>query len=705
MDRFDEFLNNKMGTRKRDFYPFYSDASDYNTNAKSYYDDLAKKEHLFRILAHRIWEYDEELAKRFEEWDRLIENFPEDVKKLLQKWLEDGTLKDIINEEIFEDLNNLINALSVRVGKNENDIENLKKLDYKTRKVVYQRYAMNMDLGNDDNPLFDGSNKANQGIAYIKHSGKEYVFTRSRVEGSGWDEDELSRISIFEFNDNQLSVKPIHVSKPLRIGHQGLSAYVDSEDGLITLITSVYNNKGYSKIKWRGDDTCQDDVKEFVLLRDNTENDPLSTFYHLTPTCDANGEFIVLSGSTKMASPLRYVLVYRSKDIECKTDYLKAKPLNVFKIDPPPYINGNVVQDLACDDSFIYILQGYNDELGTFNITTYGYTGNPLGHLKVDLSKNRYTHNDWENNNLTIEPEGLTIRNNQLLAQCVNNEKVDCCMENHKYIYELFNYKKDKLCEPINSGIQPFEAPSNLHLHGNGNDISWNKGDALNFSSYDFSLMKFYNQIKYSAEHLLTLADARDGADNEQNMVFGGYYKEDEQFAIIRSDRSNAHGSGFNLETSRGKNNGTITFITPSHRLYFSGNEGHLRPSTDGEQDIGSSGYHWDNGYIDNVQSTSDKRYKKDIVTSDLGLDFINKINPVKYKYKNGERDHYGIIAQELKQVIDELGIDFGGYQDHNIKNNEDKLTVGYMEFIAPLIKSVQELSQEVEELKKELGK
>ena len=82
-------------------FPNYPDDTDYTTNANSYYDDLARKQKLIELLAKKIWEYDEELAKRFEAWDKNLEDFPEDVKILLQQWVDDGTLDHIINDTIF----------------------------------------------------------------------------------------------------------------------------------------------------------------------------------------------------------------------------------------------------------------------------------------------------------------------------------------------------------------------------------------------------------------------------------------------------------------------------------------------------------------------------------------------------------------------------------------------------------------------------
>ena len=100
---------------ERDFnsrIPRYNDDSDYTTNAPSYYDDLARKNQLLKTLSYRIWEYqevinkqfnewDEELQKRFLEWDKNLEEFDEEVMKLLRQWIDDGTFAEIINEEIL----------------------------------------------------------------------------------------------------------------------------------------------------------------------------------------------------------------------------------------------------------------------------------------------------------------------------------------------------------------------------------------------------------------------------------------------------------------------------------------------------------------------------------------------------------------------------------------------------------------------------
>jgi len=126
------------------------------------------------------------------------------------------------------------------------------------------------------------------------------------------------------------------------------------------------------------------------------------------------------------------------------------------------------------------------------------------------------------------------------------------------------------------------------------------------------------------------------------------------------------------------------------------------------------------------VHNRSDARDKTDIEDSDLGLNFITTLRPVKYIWdyredyfdrveidgknilvpvvKDGsrkrKRPHYGLIAQEVKTVLDAIGCDFGGYQDHSVSGGNDVLTLGYSEFIAPIIKAIQELKAENDDLK-----
>jgi len=137
------------------------------------------------------------------------------------------------------------------------------------------------------------------------------------------------------------------------------------------------------------------------------------------------------------------------------------------------------------------------------------------------------------------------------------------------------------------------------------------------------------------------------------------------------------------------------------------------------------------------VQDRSDQRDKTDIQDTHLGLNFIIGLRPRDYRWDYREdyrppepvapytkeqwdewqeackltnlshdgthkrnRLHHGLIAQEVKETMDSLGVDFGGYQDHKINGGDDILSIGYGELIGPLIKAIQELKAEFDEYK-----
>ena len=111
----------------------------------------------------------------------------------------------------------------------------------------------------------------------------------------------------------------------------------------------------------------------------------------------------------------------------------------------------------------------------------------------------------------------------------------------------------------------------------------------------------------------------------------------------------------------------------------------------------------------------SDERYKKDIQNNtDCGLDFINDLRPVTFKFKapseidsnlpdydaNNDTPSYsnklyGLIAQEVKSAMDTHNItDFGGHDIIEGSNNVQAISQEM--FVHPLIKAVQELSAQV---------
>jgi hypothetical protein len=166
-----------------------------------------------------------------------------------------------------------------------------------------------------------------------------------------------------------------------------------------------------------------------------------------------------------------------------------------------------------------------------------------------------------------------------------------------------------------------------------------------------------------------------------------------------------------------------ITGSSPIERMRIT-NTGILQPGIDNSYSLGASGIRWSSVWAANgTIQTSDEREKKDIIDSDLGLDFISKLRPVSFKWKvgknevtseldgldeegntktktivtpvEGKRTHYGLIAQEVEALLD--GKDFGGF----IHDKETDIKgLRYDQFIPVLINAIKELKAEIELLK-----
>jgi hypothetical protein len=180
----------------------------------------------------------------------------------------------------------------------------------------------------------------------------------------------------------------------------------------------------------------------------------------------------------------------------------------------------------------------------------------------------------------------------------------------------------------------------------------------------------------------------------------------------------NPSGQTGNFSESGG---GTYTMAFTSNNGRFWG--GALVPRNNNATNLGSGTLRWQTIFSQNVLNVSDARLKKEITPTDLGLEFVNKLNPVSYKWieggylpvdetdpeqvankiglpRAGVRKHYGLIAQELKATLDELNVeDFAGYVQDDLTDPDSTLSISYNNLLAPMIKSIQELSNKIDSL------
>ena len=92
--------------------------------------------------------------------------------------------------------------------------------------------------------------------------------------------------------------------------------------------------------------------------------------------------------------------------------------------------------------------------------------------------------------------------------------------------------------------------------------------------------------------------------------------------------------------------------------------------------------------------------------SSKFGTEFIEALHPAKYNYipemeeKGVEIDkvYFGVMAQDIKKYLESVSD-----EDFSIvKTNEDgEMSVDYIQLIAPMMKTIQELTERVTNLEK----
>ena len=104
--------------------------------------------------------------------------------------------------------------------------------------------------------------------------------------------------------------------------------------------------------------------------------------------------------------------------------------------------------------------------------------------------------------------------------------------------------------------------------------------------------------------------------------------------------------------------------------------------------------------------SSSDRRIKEDItpLSVELSKALINATETKRFKYKHEEGMHYGMIAQDVREILDELGEEDATleFSQGNL-NVEDERAIKYEEYIPPIINYIKDLQAQVDRQQAEL--
>lgn len=142
---------------------------------------------------------------------------------------------------------------------------------------------------------------------------------------------------------------------------------------------------------------------------------------------------------------------------------------------------------------------------------------------------------------------------------------------------------------------------------------------------------------------------------------------------------------------------------TGSNNLCLGYNSWTSTPNVSNEITLGNSAHSVIRAAVTSITSLSDARDKKEIETLPVGLEFIEKLKPVKFVWNDRDDENkrnivdFGFIAQDLKAVQEESE---ASYLKLVYESNPDKLEASYGKLLPILVKAIQELSAEVKELK-----
>ncbi|HXE17650.1 MAG TPA: tail fiber domain-containing protein [Stellaceae bacterium] len=111
------------------------------------------------------------------------------------------------------------------------------------------------------------------------------------------------------------------------------------------------------------------------------------------------------------------------------------------------------------------------------------------------------------------------------------------------------------------------------------------------------------------------------------------------------------------------------------------------------------------------ITAISDRRRKKEVRDLDLGLDFIARLRPVSYRFRNGDETlRYGFIAQDVTRALprpvgERIADGDRGFALVERDNDGDgTYRLNYGELIAPLVRAVQELTDDVTKLRQRVA-
>lgn len=191
---------------------------------------------------------------------------------------------------------------------------------------------------------------------------------------------------------------------------------------------------------------------------------------------------------------------------------------------------------------------------------------------------------------------------------------------------------------------------------------------------------------------------------NSQSVLFTGGSGNDNVFVGRNAGR--AYGGGNNNVILGSYAMSFASPITGNNNIQIGYNSTKATATASNSITLGNSSHTVIRAAVTTITSLSDERDKKDIQELPVGLDFVEKLKPVKFVWndraEDGKHDveDFGFIAQDLKAAQEESE---AGYLNLVYDENPEKLEASYGKLLPVLVKAIQEMSSEIKSLKEEI--
>jgi hypothetical protein len=170
--------------------------------------------------------------------------------------------------------------------------------------------------------------------------------------------------------------------------------------------------------------------------------------------------------------------------------------------------------------------------------------------------------------------------------------------------------------------------------------------------------------------------------------------------------------NAFSTSTVTGNNNTVLgysvasTLTSGANNLILGYNAASSTATVSNEITLGNSSIATLRCQVTTITALSDARDKKDVQDIPLGVSFIQRLHPVSFVWNTrdgGKVDvpEFGFIAQELRQAQADHGVTLPGLV-HDI--NPERLEAAPGTLIPVLVKAVQELQAQIDDLKRQLA-